>query len=396
MNTLPMGDKHELKNEEFFNRTSELSALSALLNSTKESNAPDILLTGIRGVGKTVFLKKLKRDLEEDYLILYLDFSRAECYQKSNMSVEGLIEFYYKELIKECKSKGLNTFDKQIEKFFKTNNFKIRNFGNVNSFPIPIIDKETDTEDLINFVMELPDKIFKENKEKIKGVLIFIDEFQIIKELNDYLESFLWKFRSFIQEQSNVAYILSGSMSLQDRLIAEIASHGGVFGGRMITFHLNPFTKNTVKNYLNEKAPNLILTENAFERFYNCTSGIPAYINYFGRLLPKDIELTENDISSEFIDAIPVLSIQLISIWSKLTSREQDIIISLLNGPIRRIDIANHVGVTTGSLSHSLNNLQNQGLVTLENNMYELTEPMLSRWLKLEYEKKGIYPYKRI
>ena len=54
------------------------------------------------------------------------------------------------------------------------------------------------------------------------------------------------------------------------------------------------------------------------------------------------------------------------------------------------MDIANYVGVTTGSLSNSLN-LLNQNLIKLENNLYELAESMLARWLKLEYDKKGIY-----
>lgn len=396
MNNLPMGDKQELKDEEFFNRVSELKTLSALLDSTSDDNAPDILLTGIRGVGKTVFLRKIKKDLEKDYLIVYIDFSRAECYQKNNMSVEGLMDFYYKELLKEANIRGLSTFNKKLEKFFKTNDFKLKDIKSMNSFPIPIIENETNLEDFTNFAMNLPNEIYHENKDKISGVMVFVDEFQIIKELSNYMESFLWKFRSFIQDHSNVAYILSGSMSLQDELISQIASQGGVFGGRMITFHINPFTKKTVREYLLEKAPNLLLTEDGFEQFYQCTSGIPSYINFFGRLLPKDVELDSDDVKSEFVDAIPVLSIQLISIWSKLSSTEQNIIISLLDGPARRIDIANSIGLTTGSLSNYLNNLQNQGLLKLENNKYELAEPMLSRWLKVEYDKKGIYPYRRL
>ena len=98
----------------------------------------------------------------------------------------------------------------------------------------------------MDFALNLPEKIYNENKNKIKGVLIFIDEFQIIKELNNYKESFLWKIRSYIQNQRNVAYIFSGSMSLQDKLISEIASQNGAFGGRMISINMNPFEKNVL------------------------------------------------------------------------------------------------------------------------------------------------------
>ncbi|WP_286008772.1 AAA family ATPase [Methanobrevibacter woesei] len=394
MKTLPMGDKTNLSDEEFFNRFAELNNFTNLLNSTANGNAPDILLTGIRGVGKTVFLKKIKKELEDNYLVVYLDFSRAECYQKNKMSISGLVDFFYKELMKEAKVKGLSTFDKKIVKFFKTNDFEIKDVKSLNEFPIPIIGKQTNVETLFDYVLELPNLLYAENKSKIKGVIVFIDEFQIIKELNNYMESFLWKLRSYIQNQENVAYVLAGSMSLQDNLISQIASQGGVFGGRLITFHLNPFDKETVKQYLNEKADNLLLTEDGFERFYSCTSGIPAYINIFGRLLPKDVELNDKIIKEEFVGALPYFSTHFISLWSKLSTREQDIVISLLDGPIRRVDIANSLGVTTGSLSHSLNNLQNQGLIMLNNARYEICELMLARWLKVEKDKKGIYPYR--
>lgn len=389
-----MGNRNELKDDEFYNRNSELDNLKSLLESTKHENAPNLLLTGIRGVGKTVFLKKIKKTLEEDYLIVYLDFSRAECYQKSQMSVTGLMDYYYKEIIRECERKKIFTIKNRLDKFFKTNEFKIESFSNIGEFPIPIIDNEVKSEELINFSLELPDMIYQENSDKIDGIIILIDEFQVIKELNKYLESFLWKFRSFIQDQSNVAYVLSGSMSLQDQLISDIASQGGVFGGRMMTFHLNPFDKQTVKSYLDEKAPNLLLTDEAFDRFYKCTSGIPAYVNFLGRILPKDIELDEKIIKDEFIGALPILSGHLISTWSKLTLREQDIIISLLDGPKKRIEIADALNISTGSLSYALNNLQNKYLIKLSNGKYQLSEPMLALWLKSEYEKKEIYPYR--
>ena len=250
--------------------------------------------------------------------------------------------------------------------------------------------------DFFNFVMNLPEEIYEENEFLFKGVIIFIDEFQIIKELNKYMESFLWKFRSFIQDQNHVAYVLSGSMSLHDELISQIASYGGVFGGRMMTFHINPFDKATVKKYLDEKASNLTFSEEGFERFYKCTSGIPSYINLFGRLLPTNIVLDAEIIKQEFINALPYLSTQLINIWSRLSSKEQEIIISLLDKPLKRIEIAKSLGDKSGSLSRPLNSLQNQGLIMKYDGLYHLTEPMMIKWLKLEYERKGIYPYRRI
>ncbi|MFM5883159.1 AAA family ATPase [Methanobrevibacter gottschalkii] len=396
MTDLPWGNNQNLTDEEFYNRESELISIKNILHSTGQGHAPDLLLTGIRGVGKTVFLKKLKRELDGEYLVVYIDFSKSKCYQKNQMSIIGLMEHFFKELILESKNKGLNTLDKQIEKYFKSNDFKIREFIRLDKIPIPIFSKETNEEKLIDFALNLPEKIYDENQDKIKGVLIFIDEFQIIKELNNYKESFLWKIRSYIQNQRNIAYIFSGSMSLQDKLISEIASQNGAFGGRMISININPFEKETVRNYLSEKTPYIQFTDEGFDRFYKFTSGVPSYVNIFASLLPINEQLDDDAIKMYFDKKIQAISSHLINIWARLSFREQTIIITLLEKPLRRIDIANEFGISTGSLSNYLNNLQNQGLISLNNGLYEIAEPILKRWLELEFKEKGIYPYRNI
>ena len=195
MTDLPWGNNQNLTDEEFYNRKGELINLKNILQSTSQGHAPDLLLTGIRGVGKTVFLKKLKRELDDEYLVVYMDFSKSKCYQKNQMSIVGLMEHFFKELMIESKSKGLNTLDKKIEKYFKSNDFKIKEFVKLDKIPVPVFSTETNEEKLMDFVLDLPEEIYAKNMKKIKGVLIFIDEFQIIKELNNYKESFLWKIR---------------------------------------------------------------------------------------------------------------------------------------------------------------------------------------------------------
>ena len=396
MADLPWGNNQNLTDEEFYNRESELVNIKNILHSTSQGHAPDLLLTGIRGVGKTVFLKKLKRELDDEYLVVYMDFSKSKCYQKNQMSITGVMEHFFKELILESKNKGLKTLDKQIEKYFKSNDFKIREFIQFDKIPIPVFSSQTNEEKLMDFALNLPEKLYNENQDKIKGVLIFIDEFQIIKELKNYKESFLWKIRSYIQNQRKVAYIFSGSMSLQDKLISEIASQNGAFGGRMISININPFEKETVRKYLSEKTPYILFTDDGFDRFFKCTSGVPSYVNIFASLLPVNEQLDDDAIKMYFDKKIQAISSHLINIWSRLSFREQTIIIILLEKPLRRIDIANEFGISTGSLSNYLNNLQNQGLINLNNGLYEISEPILKRWLELEFKEKGIYPYRNI
>ena len=398
MSNLPWGTSKVLTDEEFFNRTQEISNLTNLLNSTSENNAPDILVTGIRGVGKTVLLNKIKQFMDKNYLVVYMDFSVSQTYQKNKMSLKGLYDFYYQKIIEETHLKGLNTLKNHINKFFKTNNFKLKEVVVANAFdisiPIPIIGTERDLERYRDFVFKLPQEIYDNNKDKIGGVIIIIDEFQVIKELDTYPESFLWNFRGYVTEQRNVAYILSGSMGLQDNLISEIAGQNGAFGGRMLTININPFSKQTTQNYLAERAPELKFSQEGFERFYKCTSGIPYYINIFARQLPTNRELDENNVIDAFDNNISFIVSHLINEWNRLTTKEKDIIIALIDSPLKRIDLARKLNVKSGSLSDKLNKLQNLNLIRFAGGEYEISEKLLKRWLEIEYSQKGIYPYR--
>ena len=398
MSNLPWGTSKILTDEEFFNRTQEISNLTNLLNSTSENNAPDILVTGIRGVGKTVLLNKIKQFMDKNYLVVYMDFSVSQTYQKNKMSLKGVYDFFYQKIIEEAQLKGLDTLKNHIKKFFKTNNFKLKEVVIASAFdisiPIPIIGTERDLERYRDFVFKLPQEIYEHNKDKIDGIIILIDEFQVIKELDTYLESFLWNFRGYVTEQRNVAYVLSGSMGLQDNLISEIAGQNGAFGGRMLTININPFSKTTTQNYLKERAPELKFTQEGFERFYKCTSGIPYYINIFARQLPVNQELDENNVIDAFDNNISFIVSHLINEWNRLTTKEKDIIIALIDSPLKRIELARKLNVKSGSLSDKLNKLQNLDLIRFAGGEYEISEKLLKRWLEIEYSQKGIYPYR--
>lgn len=277
--------------------------------------------------------------MDKNYLVVYMDFSTSQSYQKNNMSLKGLYDFYYQKIIEETKLKGLNTLDAHIKKFFKTNNFKLKEVVVASaldiSIPIPIIGAERDLEKYKDFVFRLPQEIYGHNKDKIDGLIIIIDEFQVVKELNNYLDSFLWNFRGYVTEQRNVAYVLSGSMGLQDNLISEIAGHNGAFGGRMLTININPFSKQTTSNYLNERAPELKFTSEGFDRFYKCTSGVPYYINTFARQLPVNEELDGNKVVEAFDNNISLIGSHLINEWNRLTLKEKDLVIALIDSPLK-------------------------------------------------------------
>lgn len=384
-----------LTETQFYNRVDEINMLSSLLGSTEFNSSPTILLTGIRGVGKTALIKKIKDKFYKEYLVVDIDLSRSNVYQQKKLSRGSIIKIIYDAIIKASKEFGLRTLDKKIEKYFKTNKFKIDKILSYEHIPVPIFESEENYARLADFVMELPQKIYEDNSDKLKGVFIFIDEIQLIKDL-DNVDKFLWYMRSFIQNQKNVAYLFCGSMSLKDSLINDLNGKEGAFGGRMLTIEIHPFSKQTTREYIESIPRNILLDDGGFERFYKCTRGIPYYINIFAKILPENIILTENNIIELFKDSIDYLAVHFIFMWSKLTFQEQKIIISLVGNPKKRIEIANTLEVTSGSLNRPLNRLLDFDLIEYVNGKYQITDPILAYWLQNCYEKNGIYPFRSI
>lgn len=393
MASLPLGNDNDLDDSQFYNRVDEISFISDNLELAKKGSTPTILLTGIRGVGKTALMKKLKKDFQNEYLVVYMDLSAMDKFKKDKLDRFCFMRLFYESIINACDESNIITIDKKILKYFKTRNFIMDKIESVDKIPIPILKTEEDYTKFTSFVMDLPQQIYDDCEEHIGGILIFMDEFQILKQLDEDVNGFLWYIRSVIQSQKNIGYIFSGSMSVKDELISDIAGQKGAFGGRILNYEIKIFSYETTKDYLAEKADYLEFTDDGFKRFYKCTNGIPYYINSFARLLPPNEELNEEKIISEFKKSLPYLLIHLTNEWYKLTKQEQRIIVALVEKPLRRIDIANKLGVKSGAIGASLKTLQNKILIELNNEKYQIYDSIFKAWLKKEYEEKGDYPY---
>ena len=393
MASLPLGNDNDLDDSQFYNRVDEISFISDNLEIAKKGSTPTILLTGIRGVGKTALMKKLKKDFQNEYLVVYMDLSAMDKFKKDKLDRFCFMRLFYESIMNACDESNIITIDTKVIKYFKTRNFIMDKIESVNKIPIPILKTEEDYAKFTGFVMDLPQQIYDDCKENIDGILIFMDEFQILKQLDEDVNGFLWYIRSVIQSQKNIGYIFSGSMSVKDELISDIAGQKGAFGGRILSYEIKTFSYETTKDYLTEKADYLEFTDDGFKRFYKCTNGIPYYINNFARLLPPNEELNEEKIILEFKKSLPYLLVHLTNEWYKLTKQEQRIIVALVEKPLRRIDIANKLGVKSGAIGASLKTLQNKILIELNNEKYQIYDSIFKAWLKKEYEEKGDYPY---
>ena len=83
------GRENNLDDTLFYNRKEDLEFLTNILDSSQYGSTPTILLTGIRCVGKTALMNKLKNDFKEEYLVIYIDLSLSNKYQKGEFTREA-------------------------------------------------------------------------------------------------------------------------------------------------------------------------------------------------------------------------------------------------------------------------------------------------------------------
>ena len=393
MPSLPLGIPSDL-DRYFYNREKELINLKSLLDTLNQNVANQILITGHRGIGKSFLLKKLLQELPSNILTAYVDVSKIYGIHKGVLSEESIMDTLLEEMNKTIEKsdtslKAYNT-GKDILRRIKSKNYDFKEAGSILGIAIPEV---TDNyEKLSKFVMEYPQKVVESSEGKIKGFVIVIDEFQLIGEINSP-EAFFWMFRSYTQDQDNVSYIFTGSTSASSDIVGKINGINGAFGGRMIQFNVDTFSRNETEGYLKEKVPEIKFTDDGLERFYKCTGGYPSYINSFCNTMSTNVVYDNDRVVEEFYQKIDQIAIKWIFQWATLSKREKCIITVVIdNGPLTWGNLLDKVDFSDRTLTKYLSILKNKGILTHFNKQYKIDDHMLSAWLKYRKENDGFYP----
>lgn len=377
----------------FFNRKKDIKQILHQIKSIEEDLPNQILLTGKRGVGKTFLLKKILHDQNNDILTVYIDISKIYGKNKK-ITEEEILKTILNKLNDSLKNHGLLTKVKtninSLIDTMKLKQYDINESSDLFNISIPKI--KDNYAKLSELVMELPQNIV-DATNSIKGIIIVIDEFQLIKHVKNP-EAFFWLIRSHLQNQSNICYIFTGSVSNTAEIIEMINGQTGAFGGRMIQINIEPFTKKETKNYLNEKLPNISFNDKGFDKFYQYTNGIPAYINTFSNVLDSGEIYDSKKVEETFLLKMDQIVIMWLYIWGRLTNPEKEIITLLVeNNELTWNELLKKCNFSKATLSKYIDSLNNQGIIRYNfNDTYVLNDEMIRTWLSYKKENEGQYP----
>ncbi len=379
----------------FYNRKEDLKKIEYYLNSLELGISQSLLIRGARGVGKTFLLQKIKQDSKENFIISYVDVSRIVGKDDTQLTAQSILLELLDEMNNSIYEK-LNDNNKitfllknLIEKL-KLKDYSFSKGTNISEIPIPSTDDNY--KKISKFVMEYPQKVV-ESIDGIDGFIIILDEFQMLKKLRNP-EDFFWMLRSYSQFQSNVSYVMTGSISQTSDMIEMLNGASGAFGGRMIQINIDPFTKEETESYFKERFPEIKFTKEGFNRFYEYTKGIPMYINSFYNALSSHETYDEDLIDYIFLNNMDQILVMWIRIWGTLNNYEKSIICAMLKEDhITWSDLEKNLDMAPATLNKYIKTLQDKGIINYYNGKYSLEDLMLETWLNHEKERTGVYPY---
>lgn len=378
----------------FYNRTEDIKKIGYYLNSLEMGISQSLLIRGVRGVGKTFLLQKLKQDSKKNFLVSYIDISRIVGFDDTQLTAQSVLLELLDEMNNTIYDKINN--GKKITFLLKKliNKLKIKDFSfskGTHIAEIPIPATEDNYKKISKFVMEYPQNVV-EDIDGIDGFIIIIDEFQMLKKLENP-ESFFWLLRSYSQFQSNVSYVMSGSISQTSDAIEMLNGATGAFGGRMIQINIDPFTKKETKSYFNDRFPEITFTDDGFNRFYEYTKGIPMYINSFYNALSSHETYDEELIDYIFLNNMDQILVMWIRIWGTLNKYEKRIICTMLNKEnISWSELERKLDMSPATLTKYIKTLQDKGIIKYYGGYYNFEDLMLKTWLTHEKERTGVYP----
>ena len=163
----------------FYNRKEDIKKIEYYLNSLENNISQRLLIRGIRGVGKTFLLQKIKQDAKDNFIVSYLDVSQIGKNKEKQLSPQTVLLELLDEMNNSLypKLKNHNKITFTLKKFL--DNLKLNDYDfteGIQIAQIPIPKSEENFNKISKFVMEYPQNVV-ENNDEIDGFIIIIDEF---------------------------------------------------------------------------------------------------------------------------------------------------------------------------------------------------------------------------
>ena len=326
--------------------------LGRTLNRTPEKS---MLLTGLRGVGKTVLLNEMERLAQRS------GYHTISIEAHENKSLGACLAPYLRKLFFEF-NRLAGASDKVKKGLIGTIKINYGDFG-LDLDPLPGV---ADSGDLENDLPELFQALSEAALEKQSAVAILIDEIQYFKEKE--LSALIMAMHRIQQRQSPIVLMGAGLP-----ILPGLAGDSKSYAERLFSFpDVGALSRKDVARALQEPArrEGAVFTDEALDKIYRLTHGYPYFLQEWGYQAWKQAQteqITLDVINQATEKVIERLDQNFFRVrFNRLTPGEKKFLramAELRSERMRAGDIAQVLGITVNKIGPNRAHLMKKGMI---------------------------------
>lgn len=376
--------------EGFVNREEILEDMMSEL--TNPESKIGFALYGIRRVGKSSVLKELHArigkkeqivpiyinlwDLIADDLIIFFKTLRNK-----------IIDAYRPKLgIKYKTGELIKLPVKFLRDIIRSSKISIKLGEDIEAI-LKIDEQKADSNELIDGVFELAEKLAKETNTKC---VLLIDEFPSLIDLKlngkKVGEPIIRKLRTIDESQERTVLCISGSIRKTMDLVA--FSSTSAFYKQLVVKIVDPLKKEYVKELLLKHLKKENITDEAINAIYKFSNGIPFYVQFIGRTLQKKTDIDRGDVEAAINDFMSQEGNLIFSRdFNVLSAKERIILKEMAAGGLKSpSDIAKKTGQASAAISMYLGYLEEKGIIIKKaRGIYDFEDPIFKEWIRRKW-----------
>ncbi len=369
---------------ELAGRNTTLERVKIALNRIKNGRSEkSLMLVGLRGVGKTVLLNKVREMSEElNYKTMFIETYEGKTL--AELLLPSLRQLLYSLDRMEKVSEKVKRGFRILRSFFNGIKIKVQDL----EFSLDV-DPETGTADSGDLESDLPslfEAIAEAAADKKTAVAIIIDEIQYLTETE--LSALIMAVHRISQRSLPLLLVGAGLPQL-----VGLSGKSKSYAERLFDFPVvGPLNIQDAMNALQEpvKEQNVEFTTDALTEIVNKTQGYPYFIQEWGYHawnIAKISPIGVGDIHQATLESIKRLDESFFRVrFDRLTPREKEYLRALAglgSGDHRSGDISEKMGVKVQSIAPIRNSLIKKGMIfSPAHGDTEFTVPLFDEFMK--------------
>ncbi len=361
-----------------------------VLESIKFGN--NYALLGIRRVGKTSIILELTKKLKKQGITPVV----VSLFEVSPLNIENFLKRYTLAVTRAYLQDA--SLVKKIEGFFSGQKEGLISFLKNVKVSVSLQEnvelwfeygenKPKDYTQAIEKTILYPEKLAKESNKKI---VVFLDEFQEIKNLG-----ILNALRENMQKTTRVNYVISGSAV---GLLAQIVgSRKSPFYGFFLQKQIRGLSEESAEKLLSRtKKKRITIEPSVVQKVVQKTRGYPLYLQAFGNaaldlaFLKKTRKIGDELFDECWQRMFEDIYFHFQYLEGELKGKKRAIAEAIaLDAPLSVSAISRSTGIPINELGTYTNRLVREGILEKNNSAYSFTDPVFEEWLKKSKQERA-------